>query len=90
MGREQPYWAVLSISALRDDLDKLQYTLVKSVVDLSYEYTSAHHKVLHWIKKNKSYIKRWSDLVSDIKTSEASFESINIAFRSLQDLVKVV
>lgn len=90
LGREQPYWGVLSISALRDDLDKLQYTLVKSVVDLSYEYTSAHHKVLHWIKKNKSYIKRWSDLVSDIKTSEASFESINIAFRSLQDLVKVV
>ena len=90
LGAKQPYWGVLSVSALRDDLDKLQYALVKSVIDLGHEYTSAQHKVLHWSKKNNSYIERWSSLIDDIKTSKANFESINIAFRGLKDLVKVI
>ncbi len=88
LGVKQSYWGTLSTSALRDDLDKLQYELVNSVVALCTKHKGADTKVEHWINANKSYIARWSGLIDDMKTDEPNFESINIAFRSLADLSK--
>ena len=88
LGANQSYWGTLSTSALRDDLDKLQYALVNSVITLCSDHKTPTVKVEHWIAANRSYIARWSGLIEDMKTDEPNFESINIAFRSLADLLK--
>ena len=81
-------WGRLSTSALRDDLDRLQYDLVKSVIALCAEHEGGKDKVMHWAETNNSYIARWKGLIEDIKTDELNFGSVNIAFRSLSDLSK--
>ncbi|WP_119343202.1 NAD-glutamate dehydrogenase [Facilibium subflavum] len=86
LGGSQSYWGTLSTSALRDDLDCLQYNLVKSVISLCSKYKTGQSKVEHWAEENKSYIARWKGLIEDMKTDELNFESVNIAFRSLSDL----
>ena len=88
LGDEQSYWGRLSTSALRDDLDRLQYDLVKSVIALCAEHEGGKDKVMHWAETNNSYIARWKGLIEDIKTDELNFGSVNIAFRSLSDLSK--
>ena len=86
LGGKQSYWGTLSTSGLRDDLDKLQYILVQRVITTCKAYKTPKDKVEHWAKENESYIYRWTGLIDDMKADEPNFESVNIAFRSLEDL----
>jgi len=88
LGTRQSYWGTLSTSALRDDLDKLQYRLVRRVIESCEDIEQAHEKVEHWLQVNSSYLARWNGLIEDMRADEPNFESVNIAFRSLEDLAR--
>ena len=88
LGGKQSYWGTLSTSALRDDLDNLQYRLVRGVIELTGDIHDVNNKVEHWLNTNSSYLARWNRLIEDMRTDEPNFESINIAFRSLNDLAR--
>ncbi len=88
LGSKQSYWGTLSTSALRDDLDKLQYRLVKRVIELCLDIEGVEAKIQYWLDLNKSYIARWLGLIEDMRADEPNLESVNIAFRSLDDLAR--
>lgn len=88
LGTRQSYWGTLSTSALRDDLDKLQYRLVRRVIESCSDVENTNDKVEHWLQANSSYLARWNGLIDDMRVDEPNFESVNIAFRSLEDLAR--
>lgn len=88
LGGKQSYWGTLSTSALRDDLDKMQYRLVRRVIEFTKDIDDVNDKVEHWLSTNSSYLARWNGLIEDMRTDEPNFESVNIAFRSLSDLAR--
>ncbi|MFZ9036167.1 MAG: NAD-glutamate dehydrogenase [Francisellaceae bacterium] len=88
LGKKQSYWGTLSTSALRDDLDGVQYHLVHSVIEHCQDSsTSVTDMVKCWMDENSSYVSRWLGLIDDIKSDEPNFESVNVAFRGLKDLL---
>ena len=89
LGGKQSYWGTLSTSALRDDLDKMQYRLVRRVIEFTTDINDVNDKVEYWLDINSSYLARWDGLIEDMRTDEPNFESVNIAFRSLSDLARL-
>lgn len=85
---EASYWANLSSSGLRDDLDHYQTELVASVINFDSQAETVEQHIDEWIKAYQGLVTRWLNMIEDIRSDMPRFDSINVASKALKDLTQ--
>ena len=82
------YWDILTNSAMRDDLDKLQRTLTVSVIENTEALAdkSAQERVDAWMESYQFMVDRWHNMVEELQSYSHSLVRFTVAFRVLLDL----
>lgn len=89
------YWGTLSSAGLRDDLDHLQCMLVEMIISQSSSSSELvsiavlYAQYQKWCKIHQRLITRWTGMIEDVRADKFTFESLNIAYRGLEDLINV-
>lgn len=87
--RNYGYWELLSGSALRDDLDILQRTLVISVLRETDNALPVRKRIDEWMQHYDYLMRRWLYMVNNLKLADHQFVQYAAAMRNLFDLAQV-
>jgi glutamate dehydrogenase len=86
--RGHSYWDVLSSSALRDDLDKLQRIVTATIMQNTSSKLSVKARIATWCEDYRFLVNRWRYMVEDIKVSQKEYVRYSVALRCLLDLAQ--
>ncbi len=84
------YWEILSSSALRDDLDRCQSFLTRSVLESTAEDLPVEQRVTAWIEHYRFIVRRWLYQVDEFKLNKPDLVKLITALRSLSDMMETV
>lgn len=84
----ETYWAALATSALRDDLDYVQFALVNTILGQADQADDEKTMLEKWVNENYSYVSHWRDILQEIKSAEPRFDSITVAFKALRSIIQ--
>jgi glutamate dehydrogenase len=85
----ETHWETLSLSAFRDDLDRLQRVLAVSVINYKAELNDVDEQIQAWIEQHKHLVDRWHTMEAQIRASRnISLVMLFVGLRELIDLAE--
>ncbi len=83
------HWDALARAALRDDIDKQQRGITKSIILKPGDEVTIEDMLEKWIEDNAQMVRRWEYMLADLRTSSAiEFTMFAVAVRELLDLAQ--
>ncbi|MCM5704759.1 NAD-glutamate dehydrogenase [Larsenimonas salina] len=82
-------WEALAREVLRDDMDRQQLTLTKSVLSADDAPENVEERVKYWMERHQRHVQRWCHLLEEVKAgTQLNFALFAVALRALTALAE--